>query len=149
MPPEILEKIFDYLPQHMLEDISLVCSSWQATVHSLADSYLTRCVKNELIDEKQLERWGWNTRVSEDNHSISTCSCIHLAFGFFTQKKSPSMPVKRCSRSIPGGASVETFAVRGQKVFVSTLKNGTFSIKVLDRLEPDKEPGMWILPESY
>jgi hypothetical protein len=26
MPPEILEKIFDYLPQHMLEDISLVCT---------------------------------------------------------------------------------------------------------------------------
>ncbi len=149
MPPEILEKIFNLLPQHMLADISLVCTHWQTVIHGRAASYLTRCVKNELIDEKQLERWGWNTRMSEDNHSISTCSCIHLAFGFFTQKKSPSVLVKRCSRSIPGGASGETFVVRGQKVFVSTLKNGTFSIKVLDRLKPDKEPEMWILPESY
>jgi hypothetical protein len=57
--------------------------------------------------------------------------------------------VKRCSRIIRGGASGETFVVRGQKVFVSTLENRTFSIKVLDRLKPDKEPGMWILPESY
>jgi len=91
LAPELLDKIFSYiLPRHLLSNVGLVCESWHNAVHYKAVKYLASCIENHLIEERELERWGWRSADAWD-HSSLDCSCIRLAFSFFIKQKKPCL----------------------------------------------------------
>jgi len=79
LPTELLEKIFDRVPPLLLPNISMVCQSWQSTVHRLAVKYLTVCVQNKRIEEKQLEKWGWSSDTAWE-HNIRWSDDVFLNY---------------------------------------------------------------------
>jgi hypothetical protein len=108
LPLELLEKIFGSIPRLLLPTVSLVCGRWQTAVHGLAVRYLTGCIENGLTDQQQLERWGWSTAAAAWQNATAaaawqhstaaaarqhathrSCSCIRLAFHFFTRDETP------------------------------------------------------------
>jgi hypothetical protein len=85
MPLELLEKIFESVPLPMLGNIGKVCAHWRDVVHRLAVKHLTSQIQNQLIEEKQLERWGWCSATAWD-HNILACSLEkkkHFLAGYF------------------------------------------------------------------
>ena len=82
LPFELLEKIFSFVPKHMLNIIGQVCSSWKDAVHYSAVKLLMSCIGAGQLEEKQIERFGWRTSAAWD-HDNDKCSCIDLAFNFF------------------------------------------------------------------
>ncbi len=60
--------------------VGQVCHYWRAVLHHQTVSYLAAKIEKQLVDEQQLRQLGW----SPDDHDISCCSCIHIAFGLFS-----------------------------------------------------------------
>jgi hypothetical protein len=112
LPSEVLQKVFNYVPRHLLEDISQVCTRWRDFLHDRAVDYLTNCVNNQLIDEKQLEQRGWSSAAAW-NHNKSACSCILLAFNFFTREKELPLVVRKFPEIVQGNIP----RIMGEKVF--------------------------------
>ena len=81
---ELLEKIFSFLPKHLLKNIGLVCSRWKDAIHYSAVKLLMSCIKAGQLEEKQIARFGWRTSAAWD-HDNDKCSCIDLAFNFFNK----------------------------------------------------------------
>jgi hypothetical protein len=86
---ELLEQIFGSIPRLLLPTVSLVCRRWQTAVHGLAVRHLTGCLESGLTEQQQLERWGWSTAAAAWQHATRSCSCIRLAFHFFTRDETP------------------------------------------------------------
>jgi hypothetical protein len=146
LPTEVLEKIFDQVPRLLRPTIARVCTGWRYALHRLAVKYLAVCIQTKRIDEKQLERWGWSSSTLWD-HNISTCSCIYLAFDFFTgQQEKPefvSGTSKQLLKYFCGYWYHYPFGIIGEKVFFAAAldeKGHEFTLKVMNRLEPESEP---------
>jgi hypothetical protein len=90
LAPELLDKIFSYIPRHLMSNVGLVCDSWHNAVHYKAVKYLTSCIENHRIEKRELEMRGWSSLDAWD-HSSLHCSCIHLAFSFFIKQKKPHL----------------------------------------------------------
>jgi len=141
LPAELLEKIFESIPRLLLRNIGKVCRRWQNVLHRLAVKHLTSCIQNQLIEEKQLEKWGWCSATALD-HNILVCSCIHLAFNFFTRKENTflaggfsALPIRMSGR-IPVG-------IMSDKLFFATAnEENMVYIKVINRLELESQPRM-------
>ena len=137
LPAEVLEKIFESAPQFMLGTVGKVCAHWRDVVHRLAVKQLTSWIQSQLIEEKQLEKWGWCSATAWD-HNILACSCIHLAFNIFTGKEKTfsgrgfsELSMKYAQRRIPVGIMTD-------KLFFATAdeENQVF-LKVINRREPE------------
>ena len=113
LPMEILEKIFGFLPRLSLGTVGIVCSQWENVVHRCAVKYMISCMDTGRLGEKQLERFGWKTSAAWD-HDNTKCSCIHLAFNFFTRKGSVS--VQEFSQECLEGEDTKAVAVLSDKV---------------------------------
>jgi hypothetical protein len=134
-----------------------VCTGWRYALHRLAVKYLAVCIQTKRIDEQQLERWGWSSATLWD-HNISTCSCILLAFDFFTGQQEKPVIVSGTSKKLlnyfSGSWYRYPFGIIGEKLFFAALDESgeKFTLKVINRLEPESEPrvlqgeitgGMW------
>jgi hypothetical protein len=145
LPTEVLKKIFYHVPRLLLPTMARVCTGWRYALHRLAVKYLAVCIRTKRIDEKQLERWGWSSSTLWD-HNIITCSCIHLAFDIFTgQKKNPEFLVgtskllfdQKICRYINYRYPL---CILGEKLFFEALDGEGWTLKVMNRLEPESEP---------
>jgi hypothetical protein len=139
LPAELLEKIFDSVPWFMLGNIGTVCAHWRDVVHRLAVKHLTNRIQNHLIEEKQLERWGWCSATAWD-HNILACSCIHLDFNFFTSRREKTFSGRGFSKlAMDYERKIFPVGVMVDKLFFATAdkEKQQVSLKVVNRLEPD------------
>jgi hypothetical protein len=137
LPTLVLEKIFDHVPRLLLPTMARVCTGWRYALHRLAVKYLAVCIQTKRIDEKQLERWGWSSATLWD-HNVSTCSCIHLAFDFFT---GPEFVAGTSKRLVNHYFQKYPFSIVGEKVFFAAReKVGKFKLKVMNRLKLERKP---------
>ena len=91
-------------------------------------------------------RWGWSSDTAGD-HDVLSCSCIHLAFNFFTSKERPHSAQKKPSQHFGDwNADVFTYyatlacSVIADKVFIAGfLDKDHVNLKVIDRLEPNTQ----------
>jgi len=136
LPAELLEKIFESVPWLMLGNIGKVCAHWRDVVHQLAVKHLTSRIQNQLIEEKQLERWGWCSATAWD-HNILACSCIHLAFNFFTRKEKTILG-RGFSELSKVYANRNPVGIMTDKLFFSTAdEEKQVFLKVINRQEPE------------
>jgi hypothetical protein len=134
---ELLEKIFENVPWLMLGNIGKVCTHWRDVVHRLAVKHLTSGIQNQLIEEKQLERWGWCSATAWD-HSILSCPCIHLAFDFLPirEKTFPGQGFSGLSMNYATGRI--PVGIMTDKLFFATAdEEKQVSLKVINRQEPE------------
>jgi len=139
LPAELLEKIFESIPRLLLENIGKVCRHWQDVLHHLAVKHLTSCIQNQLIEEKQLEKWGWCSATAWD-HNILVCSCIHLAFNFFTGKEKQFLARRLSAVSMEYGQRIPVGIMSDKLFFATANEEKMVSIKVINRLEPESQP---------
>jgi hypothetical protein len=141
LPFELLEKIFSFVPKHMLNIIGQVCSSWKDAVHYSAVKLLMSCIGAGQLEEKQIERFGWRTSAAWD-HDNDKCSCIDLAFNFF---------LKKSSVLVHGISPDEVFvcnpATMSDKVFYMDVDTESkVFLRVIDRLDAGSQPQNLELP---
>jgi hypothetical protein len=152
LPTELLEKIFEYIPAVLRGKIGLVCSHWLNVLHPLAIKHLITCVQNHQVEEKQLERWGWSSTTAW-NHNTSTCSCIHLAFNYFTttSRQEKSLSGRGISNQCTGrGGKSSYVAYMADKLFFATAsEERNVSIMVFNRLEPNSLPRPLTTPVEH
>jgi hypothetical protein len=136
LPAELLEKIFESVPWLLLGNIRKVCAHWRDVVHRLAVKQLTSRIQNQLTEEKQLEKWGWCSSTAWD-HNILACSCIHLAFNFFT-RKGKTFHGRGFSELSKSYENRKTVGIMTDKLFFSTTdEEKQVSLKVINRQEPE------------
>jgi hypothetical protein len=149
LPLEILDKIFNFVPRLMVGSLGFVCKQWQCALHNQAVKYLNSCIKQQLIEERQLQKWGWNTAAATaPDHNVLDCNCVHLAFNFFTQKKrlktdSNILRIRQVCNSI------QCWCIMGEKIFLGCVEDGQEKFKVFNRLTPEAEPRVVSIPAHY
>jgi hypothetical protein len=140
LPAEVLEKIFESAPQFMLGTVGKVCAHWRDVLHRLAVKQLTSWIQHQLIEEKQLERWGWCSATAWD-HNILACSCIHLAFNLFKRMEKTFHSRGFSQLSMDYGQRRIPVGVMADKLFFATAdEEKQVSIKVINREEPECQP---------
>jgi hypothetical protein len=143
LPTLVLEKIFDHVPRLLLPTMARVCTGWRYAIHRLAVKYLDVCIQTKRIEEQQLERWGWSSSTLWD-HNVSTCSCIHLAFDFFTGQQEKPEFVAGTSKPLFDESLCRYInyppCILGEKLFFEALDEEGWALKVMNRLEPENEP---------
>jgi hypothetical protein len=141
---ELLEKIFSFVPKHLLKNIGLVCSRWKDAIHYSAVKLLMSCISAGQLEEKQIARFGWRTSAAWF-HDNDKCSCIDLAFNFFNRKSSVLVQ----------GISLECLeedfdympATMSDKVIYMVVENESkVSLRVIDRLDAGSQPQILELP---
>jgi len=85
LPLELLGKIFSFVPNHLLNNIGLVCSRWKDAVHYSAVKLLMIRISAGQLGEKEIERFGWRTSTAWDHDNVKCC-CFDLAFNFLNRK---------------------------------------------------------------
>jgi hypothetical protein len=154
LPLEILDKIFSFIPRLMVGSVEFVCRQWQCALHNQAVQHLNSCIKQQLIEEKQLQKWGWNAAAATaPDHNILDCNCVDLAFSFFTQKKKLKAACNiPCIREVICSGSYCVFCcVVGEKIFLGFIdsRDKMFSLKVVNRLTRETEPRVVLMPGHY
>ncbi len=141
---ELLEKIFSFVPKHLLNNIGLVCSRWKDAVHYSAVKLLMRCITAGQLEEKQIARFGWRTSAAWD-HDNDKCSCIDLAFNFFNRKS--SVLVQGISQECLDDGFDHNPATMSDKVIYMVIENESkLSLRVIDRLDAGSQPQVLELP---
>jgi hypothetical protein len=144
LPLELLEKIFSFMPKHLLNNIGLVCSRWKDAVHYSAVKLLISCISAGQLEEKQIERFGWRTSAAWD-HDSEKCSCINLAFNFFNRKS--SVLVQGISRECLGEGFLKLPTTMSDKVIYVVVDNESkVSLRAIDRLDAGSQPQVLELP---
>ncbi len=147
LPAELLEKIFESVPRLMLGNVGKVCTLWRDVVHRLAVKHLTNQIQNQLIEENQLERWGWCSAATVLDHNILACSCIHLAFNFFSQKDKTFLGQGFAKQSFDRPGKGIPVGIMADKLFFATAnEEKQVCLKVINRLKPECEPRLLETP---
>jgi hypothetical protein len=144
LPLELLGHIFSFVPKHMLNNIVLVGSRWKDTVHYSAVKLLMSCIKAGQLEEKQIERFGWKTSAAWD-HDNGECSCIDLAFNFFSGKS--SVLAQGISREcLDKYLCMPATTMSDKVIYVDVDEYGKVSLRVIDRLDAGSQPQILELP---
>ena len=130
LPPEVLDKIFQYIPRFSRYPVGQVCRYWRQVLHQQAVNYLLVNIKKQLIDENQLARFGWSPA---EDHDIATCSCIHIVFRLLVFAENTATKFKQMD--FGGRGFVHTpCATTATKLFFGTTAEKQTRIHVVDRL---------------
>jgi hypothetical protein len=88
------------------------------------------------------------------DHNIHSCSCIHLAFNFFTSKERPHSVKNKPLRRFKDPERTNSASVIADKVFFAGIEDkGYVYLKVINRLEPSSRSRclavLEVHPEGY
>ncbi len=144
LPLELLGQIFSFVPKHMLNNIGLVCSSWKDAVHCSAVKLLMSCISAGQLEEKQIERFGWRTSAAWD-HDNEKCSCIDLAFNFFSGKS--SVLAQGFSRKcLDTYLRMPATTMSDKVIYMDVDEHDKVLLRVIDRLDAGSQPQILELP---
>ena len=138
LPPELWGKIFKNIPRFWRYKVGLVCRYWREVVHNQALQYLSTSVKKQLIDEKQLERWGCCS-LKDPHHNSILCGCIDI-FSMMSPfaRKTPTR-----GKAVDDNISFlpsSIFGITSSKVFYAKDDINNPLVSVIDRSNPDNPP---------
>jgi F-box-like len=134
LPAEILDIIFQNIPECDKFKVSQVCKHWRYSIHSSALRVIDNLVKRKLIDKRKVDRWACSIL---NDHDWEACTCIDAAYDNYPFKEK-TIPKGTQVRMRKHTDSIECCMSSNHIIILQDSYERHYPLEVIDRVNPNK-----------